>query len=112
MSTWELLHDLRESEQEQTVIKIKVKGIDKPIVAAVDRITSTTVVLKPLTLFGERLETTTIPLIHIEKLVKFHLRYQQGIFPVMKRDSSGVANIEVKSTRTIKRPASRRGISR
>ena len=85
MGGLELLYALRESEREHIVVKIKVKGDDRPLIGAVDQIVGKDVILKPFTLYGEKIHKTTIPILEIEKLVKFHLIYNNGIFPLQSR---------------------------
>jgi hypothetical protein len=85
MTKLELIHALKESEQDQIVLKIKLKGEEKPVLAVVDRIRNHEIVLKPFTLYGERLLKTVFPVSDIEKIAKINLPYDQGIFPVFKR---------------------------
>jgi hypothetical protein len=85
MSGLELLYALRESEREHIVVKIKVKGDDRPLIGAVDQIVGKDVILKPYTLYGEKIHKTVIPIFEIEKLVKIHLIYNNGIFPLHAR---------------------------
>ena len=85
MSGLELLYALRESEREHIVVKIKIKGDDRPLIGAVDQIIGKDVILKPYTLYGEKIHKTIIPILEIEKLVKIHLIYNNGIFPLHAR---------------------------
>lgn len=77
----ELLHALRESEREHTVIKIKIKGDDIPLVGVVDQIIGKDVIFKPYSLFGEKIRKTIVGIADIEKFVTIHLVYANGIFP-------------------------------
>ena len=85
MSGLELLHALRESEREHIVVKIKIKGDRRPLIGAVEQIIGENVILKPYTLYGEKIHKTVIPILEIEKLVKIHLIYNNGIFPLHSR---------------------------
>lgn len=85
MSELELFHVLRESECDLTVIKMKVKGIENPIIGAVDRIVGKSeIILKPYTLYGEKLSHTVIRISNIEKLVKVHLHYSHLLLPMTR----------------------------
>jgi hypothetical protein len=86
MSEMELFHVLRESECDLTVVKMKVKGIENPIIGTVDRIVGKSeIIMKPYTLYGEKLLTTVIKISRIERLVKVHLHYSHLLLPPMKR---------------------------
>jgi hypothetical protein len=85
MSGLELLHALRESERDHTVVKIKIKGDNKPLIGAVDQIVGKNVIFKPYTLFGEKIHKAIVSILDIEKLVKIHLTYVNGIFPIVSR---------------------------
>ena len=83
MGEMELFHVLRESECDLTVLKMKVKGIENPIIGTVDRIIGKSeIVLKPYTLYGEKLSTTVIKISKIERLVKVHLHYSHLLLPM------------------------------
>lgn len=85
MSEMELFHVLRESECDLTVLKMKVKGIESPIIGTVDRIVGKSeVVMKPYTLFGEKLSTTVIKISRIERIVKVHLHYSHLLLPMTR----------------------------
>ncbi len=85
MSELELFHELRESERDLTVLKMKVKGFDKPIIATVEKVIGKTeVILKPYTWNGEKLHTTMIKIADIERVVKVHLMYTHLMFPMVK----------------------------
>lgn len=85
MSELELFHVLRESECDLTVLKMKIKGIENPIIGTVDRIVGKSeIVLKPYTLYGEKLSTTVIKISKIEKLVKVHLHYSHLLLPMTR----------------------------
>ena len=86
MSGLELLHALRESERDHVVIKIKISGDKKPLIGVVDQIVGKEVIFKPYTLFGEKIHKTIVPVSAIEKLVKIHLPYSNGIFPIVNRN--------------------------
>jgi hypothetical protein len=87
MSGLELLHALRESECDHTVIKIKIKGDDRPLIGVVDQIVGKDVVFKPYTLYGEKIHRAIVSITDIEKLMKIHLTYANGIFPLGSRSS-------------------------
>jgi hypothetical protein len=90
MSELELFHVLRESERDLTVLKMKVKGVDNPIIGTVDRVIGKLeIVLKPYTLYGEKLTRTVIQISNIERLVKVHLHYSHLLLPMNRP-----ANIE------------------
>lgn len=85
MSELELFHELRESERELTVLKMKIKGIEKPVIATVEKIIGKTeVILKPYTWMGERHQNTVIRIDRIEKVAKVHLMYSHLLFPMIK----------------------------
>jgi hypothetical protein len=89
MSELELFHVLRESECDLTVLKMKVKGIDNPIIGTVDRIIGKTeIILKPYTLYGEKLSQTIIKISKIEKIVKVHLHYSHFLLPVARPNTA------------------------
>ncbi|HEY0652400.1 MAG TPA: hypothetical protein VGD65_04690 [Chryseosolibacter sp.] len=87
MSELELFHVLRESERDLTVLKMKVKGIENPIIGTVDRLGKTEIVLKPYTLYAEKLLHTVVPIAKIEKIVKVHLHYSHLLLPMAKRQT-------------------------
>ena len=104
MSEMELFHVLRESECDLTVLKMKVKGIENPIIGTVDRIVGKSeIVLKPYTLYGEKLSTTVIKISKIERLVKVHLNYGHLLLP-MTRPQQNFAPVR-KSVKTTRRRA-------
>jgi hypothetical protein len=84
MSELELMHVLRESERDLTVLKMKVKGIENPIIGTVDRLSKSEIVLKPYTLYAEKLAHTVIKIATIEKIVKVHLHYSHLLLPMAK----------------------------
>ena len=85
MSELELFYVLRESECDLTVLKMKVKGIENPIIGTVDRIIGkTAIIMKPYTLYGEKLTNTVISIANIEKLVKLHLHYSHLLLPMTR----------------------------
>lgn len=85
MSELELFYVLRESECDLTVLKMKVKGIENPIIGTVDRIIGkAAIIMKPYTLYGEKLTNTVITIANIEKLVKVHLHYSHLLLPMTR----------------------------
>jgi hypothetical protein len=103
MGEMELFHVLRESECDLTVLKIKVKGIENPIIGTVDRIIGKSeIVLKPYTLYGEKLTTTVIKIARIERLVKVHLHYSHLLLPM--RPPQNLTPVK-RPARTIRRKA-------
>lgn len=84
MSELELFHVLRESERDLTVLKMKVKGIENPIIGTVDRLNKAEIVLKPYTLYAEKLVHTVIQISKIQKIVKVHLHYSHLLLPMTK----------------------------
>jgi hypothetical protein len=85
MSEMELFHVLRESECDLTVLKMKVKGIENPIIGTVDKVVGKAeIILKPYTLYGEKLTTTVIKISSIERLVKVHLHYSHLLLPMTR----------------------------
>ncbi|HEY0741844.1 MAG TPA: hypothetical protein VGD40_10290 [Chryseosolibacter sp.] len=101
MSELELFHVLRESECDLTVLKMKVKGIDNPVIGTVDRIVGKSeIILKPYTLYGEKLTTRVIKIANIEKLVKVHLHYSHLLLPIGRPQQT--VRPASKATRNIK----------
>lgn len=85
MGELELFHVLRESERDLTVLKMKVKGFENPIIGTVDRIIGKTeLILKPYTLYGEKIAQTLIQISKIERLVKVHLHYSHLLLPMSR----------------------------
>lgn len=104
MSELELFHVLRESECDLTVLKMKVKGIENPIIGTVDRIVGKTeIILKPYTLYAEKLSNTVIKISNIERLVKVHLHYSHLLLP-LSRPQMTISPVR-KSPRTPRRRA-------
>jgi hypothetical protein len=105
MSEMELFHVLRESECDLTVVKMKVKGIENPIIGTVDRIVGKSeIIMKPYTLYGEKLSTTVIKISRIERLVKVHLHYSHLLLPPMTRPQQKFTDAR-KSAKTARRRA-------
>jgi hypothetical protein len=76
----EVLRDILFSAQTNCVLKIKIRGMDNPVITAVDRVSKNKILLKPTCLYGYALSKREVTLLEIDAVTRYKTYFNHPIF--------------------------------
>ena len=89
----EVFRDILISCQTNCVLKIKLKGVDNPIITAVDRVSKKTIILKPTCLYGYTLPKRSISLTDIETVTRYHTHFNHPLFEKLRYIKNNISDL-------------------
>jgi hypothetical protein len=89
----EIFRDILISCQTNCVLKIKLKGLDNPIITAVDRVTHKTIILKPTCLYGYTLAKRSISLTDIESVTRYNTLFNHPLFEKLRYIKNNISDL-------------------
>ena len=89
----EIFKDILMSAQTGSVIKIKLRDTENPLITAVDHISKNRIVLKPTCLYGYRLKKRNITLLEIESVILYKTHFHHPLFEKLRFIKNNISEL-------------------
>lgn len=89
----EILQDILISAETKCVLKIKLKGVENPVITAVERVGKNRIILKLTCLYGYTLEKRSISLTDIEAVTRYKTRFNHPLFEKLRFIRNNISDI-------------------
>lgn len=80
----DIFKDILISAQTGSVLKIKLRDSETPVITAVDHISKNKIVLKPTCLYGYPLKKRNITLLEIESVIRYKTHFDHPLFEKLR----------------------------
>ena len=89
----DIFKDILISAQTGSVLKIKLRDSETPVITAVDHISRNKIVLKPTCLYGYPLRKRNITLLEIESVIRYKTHFNHPLFERLRFIKNNISAI-------------------